>query len=65
MAGFLAVVADFFFELRAGTAVVANLFAVGTGSVLGPGCVDFVAPRGDLIQAICSSLRKSNLVLIL
>jgi len=65
VAGFLAVVANFFLEFRAGTVVVAGFFAVGTGSILGPDSMDLVPPRWDLIQIISSSHRESDLLLIL
>jgi hypothetical protein len=65
VARLLAIVASLFLQFRANSAEVSMLLAVGTGGIPSPDCVDFVAPRRDLIQVICSSNREGNLVLIL
>jgi len=38
---------------------------IGTGSILGPDCVDLVAPSWDFVQVVLSSFWKNNGLIVL
>ena len=56
----LAIVADLFLEVGAGTVAVALFLTIGAGGILGPDCVDLVAPSWHLIQIVLSGFWKNN-----